>query len=47
VAKIKPVRKKRKGTSPATQSGISCLILLVAGMALVMFFIYFVMKYAK
>jgi hypothetical protein len=47
VAKIKPARKKPKSVPALTQGGVSCLILIVSGMALVLFFLYFALKYAN
>jgi hypothetical protein len=45
MAKFKPVRPKTK-TAPAPQGGLPCVILVFLGLALVGFFLYFVMKYA-
>jgi hypothetical protein len=42
MAKFKPVRKKPK--PPAAAGGLPCVILVIAGMALFMLFLYFVMK---
>ena len=47
MAKFKPVRKKAKSSAPGAPGGISCLILLISGFALVLLFLYFVMKYAN
>ena len=47
MGKFKPVRKKGKGASAAAMSGVPCLILVVAGLALAMLFLYFVMKYSS
>ncbi len=46
MAKLKPAKGKSKG--PRTRpEGISCVILLLLAFVLVMFFLYFVMKYAN
>jgi len=47
MAKFKPVRKKGKSAAPAAAGGWPCLVLLAAGFALVMLFLYFVMKYSS
>ena len=46
MAKFKPARGKRKatGTPPAA---LPCVILILVGMALIMVFLYFVMKNAN
>jgi hypothetical protein len=47
MAKFKPVRgKKGKAVGPP-QGAVSCVVLVIAGMLLVMFFMYFVMKNAN
>jgi hypothetical protein len=46
MAKFKPVRLKRK-TGPVPQGGLPCVILVLSGMALVLLFIFYVMKYAN
>lgn len=46
MAKYKPVRPKNK-SSPAPRAGLPCVILLFAGLILVGFFLYFVMRYAS
>jgi hypothetical protein len=46
MAKFKPSRGKRPKTGPP-QGAVSCVILVVAGMLLVMVFMYFVMKNAN
>jgi hypothetical protein len=43
MAKYKPVRAKAKG-SRVPQGGIPCVIMVIAGMLLVMLFLYFVMR---
>ena len=45
MAKFKPVRKKDK-RAPAAAGGLPCIVLVIASLALVMLFFYFVMKYA-
>lgn len=47
MGKFKPVRRKGAGVSPSRASGISCMILMMSGFALLLFFLYFVMKYAN
>jgi hypothetical protein len=44
MAKFKPVRRKSKTATPA--AGLPCVILLLGGLALVMVFLYYVMKYS-
>jgi hypothetical protein len=46
MAKFKPVKGKSKSRA-ATQGGLPCVILLGSGFVLVLFFLYFVMKYAN
>jgi len=43
MAKFKPVRPKSKGPA-APQGGLPCVIMVIAGMLLVMVFLYFVMR---
>ena len=44
MAKFKPARgKKSKATGPP-QGALTCVVLVVAGMLLVMLFMYFVMR---
>jgi hypothetical protein len=43
MAKFKPVRAKAK-RSRTPQGGIPCVIMVIAGMLLVMLFLYFVMR---
>jgi hypothetical protein len=46
MAKFKPVRAKSK-SSAAPRGGLPCVILLGSGFALLLLFLYFVMKYAN
>ena len=47
MAKFKPARgKKAEGRGPP-QGAVSCVVLVIAGMLLVMLFMYFVMKNAN
>lgn len=46
MAKFKPVRLKSKTKAPP-QGGLPCVILLIAGMVLVMLFLYYVMGHAN
>ena len=46
MAKFKPARGKTKRTAPAP-GALSCVILILIGMALVMLFMYFVMRNAN
>ena len=43
MAKFKPVRAKAKGPQ-VPQGGLPCVIMVIAGMLLVMVFLYFVMR---
>jgi hypothetical protein len=43
MAKFKPVKPKRQ-TVQAPQGAVGCVILVIAGMILVMIFLYFSMK---
>jgi hypothetical protein len=45
MAKVKPVRPKSKRIA-APQGGIGCIVLLCSGIALLLLFFYFIMKYA-
>jgi len=45
MAKFKPAKPKSKSRA-APQGGLPCVILLAAGFALVLLFLYIVMKYA-
>jgi hypothetical protein len=45
MAKFKPVRGKGK-TRTAPPGGVACVVLVLAGMALVMLFLYWVMRSA-
>jgi hypothetical protein len=44
--KFKPARGKKKA-SPTPPGGLACVILVIAGIALVMFFLYFVLTHAN
>ena len=46
MAKFKPARAKSK-SRPAPRGGLPCVILIASGIALVLVFLYFVMKYAN
>jgi len=46
MAKFKLAKSKAKRSS-APQGGLPCVILLASGFVLVLFFLYFVMKYAN
>ena len=46
MAKFKPARGKPKRTAPPP-GAVSCVILILAGMVLVMLFMYFVMRKAN
>jgi hypothetical protein len=46
MAKFKLAKAKSK-SSAAPHGGLPCMILLASGIALVLFFLYFVMKYAN
>lgn len=46
MAKFKPIRAKSK-SSAAPKGGLPCVILIASGFVLVLFFLYFVMKYAN
>jgi hypothetical protein len=46
MAKFKPVRPKSK-SHPPPQGGLPCVILLIAGIVLVMLFLYYVMGHAN
>jgi len=45
MAKFKLAKSKSK-SRPAPHGGLPCVILLASGFVLVLFFLYFVMKYA-
>lgn len=47
MAKLRPAKGKGRKAQRAAPQGVSCIILVVAGLALVMFFLYFVMKNAN
>ncbi|MGP8243281.1 MAG: hypothetical protein ACLQVN_02055 [Bryobacteraceae bacterium] len=44
--KFKPARGKKRA-APVPPGGLPCVILVIAGIALVMFFLYFVMTHAN
>jgi hypothetical protein len=46
MAKFKPARAKSKST-PRPQGGLPCVILLIAGIVLVMVFLYWIMASSK
>jgi hypothetical protein len=46
MAKFKPVKGKRK-SAPAAPGGLPCVILLIAGLLLVMLFVYYVLSHAN
>ena len=46
MGKFKPAKAKRKGVTPQ-QGGLPCVIVLIAGMALVMLFLYYIMGHAN
>ena len=47
MAKFKPAKAKSKSASATLRGGLPCIVLLVSGLALVLFFLYFVMKNAN
>jgi hypothetical protein len=48
MAKFKPARGKAKGGKPAApQGGLPCVIVVIAGIVLVMLFLYWVMRNAN
>ncbi|HMD71307.1 MAG TPA: hypothetical protein VKF41_08185 [Bryobacteraceae bacterium] len=46
MAKFKPAKGKRK-KPPVPQGGLPCVIVVITALALVLFFVYLVMKYAN
>ena len=46
VAKFKPAKGRKPATRPP-QGALSCVILVIAGMVLVMLFLYYVMRNAN
>jgi hypothetical protein len=46
MAKFKPAKGKRK-VPPVPKSGLPCVILVISAMALLLFFVFLVMKYAN
>ena len=47
MGKFKPVRPKGKKAGARPPGGLPCVILVFSGMALVMLFLYFVMRNAN
>jgi hypothetical protein len=47
MAKFKPVRAKGRGAATRPAGALPCVILVLAGMALLMLFLYFVLKNAN
>lgn len=47
MAKFKPVRAKGRRTAPRPPGAVSCVVLVIAGMLLIMLFLYEVMKNAN
>jgi hypothetical protein len=47
MGKFKPVRPKSKRAGARPPGGLPCVILVFSAMALVMLFLYFVMKHAN
>jgi hypothetical protein len=45
MAKFKPAGRRQKTTRPPV-GGIPCMILIASGFLLLMFFLYYVMKYS-
>jgi hypothetical protein len=46
MAKFKPAKGKRKAP-PVPKGGLPCVILVISAMALLLFFVFLVMKYAN
>jgi hypothetical protein len=44
MAKFKPARGKKTKSAGPPQGALSCVVLVIAGMLLVMLFMYFVMR---
>jgi hypothetical protein len=44
MAKFKPVRGKKSKVTGPPPGGLACVILVIAGMLLVMLFLYFAMR---
>ena len=44
MAKFKPARGKKQKAAGPPQGALSCVVLVIAGMLLVMLFMYFVMR---
>jgi hypothetical protein len=46
MAKFKPAGRKAKSKAASPVGGLPCIILVICGFALLMLFMYFVMKYS-
>ena len=46
MAKFKPARGKKRA-APVAPGGLPCVILVIAGIALIMLFLYFAMTHAN
>jgi hypothetical protein len=42
--KFRPAKKEKSARAPAQRAGLPCLVMVLVGMALVMLFLYFVMR---
>ncbi|MBZ5729206.1 MAG: hypothetical protein LAP87_30065 [Acidobacteriia bacterium] len=47
MAKFKAARGKKSRRGPVPQGGLPCVILVIAGILLIMLFLYFVMTHAS
>ncbi|HJT86363.1 MAG TPA: hypothetical protein VJ732_00875 [Bryobacteraceae bacterium] len=47
MAKFKPARRKGRSAAPRPPGAVSCVVLVIAGMLLIMLFLYEVMKHAN
>jgi hypothetical protein len=47
MGKFKPARRGKKKGSTAPAGGVACVVVLIAGMFLVMLFMYWVLKSAN
>jgi len=47
MGKFKPARRGKKKGSTAPPGGVACVVVLIAGMFLVMLFMYWVLKSAN
>jgi hypothetical protein len=47
MAKFKPVRPRKGKSASAPQGAIPCVVLVITGILLIMFFMYYVMKNAN